>query len=294
MASDGLTRSERFVAALCNRAFLRLWTHPNPVGKKGKELCDCLIVCDEHIVIISVKECDYKDTGDTTGWERWEKAAIDKSVKQIWGAERFLQKANTVLRTDKREITLPPPDRRIFHRVTVSLGGRREVPTKWGDLGNGFVHLFDELSVGVMFTELDTITDFVNFLVESERFVLSKTNALFNGGGIEDLLGLYLQKGGSLDFTDPSGEPPEVTVIEYDIWKRYARSPEYKANKLDLKVSYIWDRLIDNYAEDLLTEGMFDMHSGQATQNELALVAMALQPRGHRANLAESFIDIME
>ena len=33
----GLTRSEEFVAWLCQRAFLKLWTHSNPVGKKGKK-----------------------------------------------------------------------------------------------------------------------------------------------------------------------------------------------------------------------------------------------------------------
>ncbi len=62
-----MTRSERWIANLCNRALLRLWTHPSPLGKKRKELCDCLIVCGPHVIIISVKECEYKDTGDATG-----------------------------------------------------------------------------------------------------------------------------------------------------------------------------------------------------------------------------------
>ena len=71
--ASGLTPSERFVSDLCTRSFLQLWTHPNPKGKKKKELCDCLIVCGPHIVIISVKECTYKDTGNKTGWERAQK-----------------------------------------------------------------------------------------------------------------------------------------------------------------------------------------------------------------------------
>lgn len=71
--SQGLTESEKFVASISERAFLRLWTHPNPVGKKGKELCDCLIVCGNHIIIISVKYIQYKDTGDIAGWKRWTK-----------------------------------------------------------------------------------------------------------------------------------------------------------------------------------------------------------------------------
>ena len=57
---QGLTESEKFVTSISERAFLKLWTHPNPIGKKGKELCDCLIVCENHIIIISVKDIQYK------------------------------------------------------------------------------------------------------------------------------------------------------------------------------------------------------------------------------------------
>lgn len=137
----GLTSSEQLVADLSRSSFLRLWTHPNPVGKGGKELCDCLVVCGPHIIIFSVKEIEYRNTGDIVGWERWQKAAIDKSVQQIWGAERWLRTSEKVVRSDGREITLPPKDERTFHRITVSLGGRGQVPLKWGDFGHGFVHL---------------------------------------------------------------------------------------------------------------------------------------------------------
>lgn len=64
--------------------------------------------------------------------------------------------------------------------------------------------------------------------------------------------------------------------------------------KADLSRSYVWDRLIDVYTHDLLTNGMVDLYSNAVTNNELALVAMALQPRGHRANLAEALLEFME
>lgn len=148
---------------------MRLWTHPNPVGKGGKELCDCLVVCGPHIIIISVKEIEFRDTGDAVGWERWQKAAIDKSVQQIWGAERWLRVADRVIRSDGREVVLAPKSDRRFHRITVSFGGRGKVPLKWGDLGHGFVHLLDELSLNAAFSELTTITDFVRYLSAVER-----------------------------------------------------------------------------------------------------------------------------
>src|SRR4030095_11317199 len=66
------------------------------------ELCDCLVVCGPHGVIISVKDNKYRATDDATGWERWTKAAIEKSASQIWGAERWLESADKVERHDGR------------------------------------------------------------------------------------------------------------------------------------------------------------------------------------------------
>lgn len=291
--ADGLNRSEQFVAWLCQRAFLKLWTHPNPVGKKGKELCDCLIVCGAHIVIISVKEIEYRDTGDASGWERWSKAAIEKSAKQIWGAERWLRASDRILRNDGREIVLPPANDRSYHRISVSLGGRGEVPLHWGDLGHGFVHVFDESSLVEAFRELDTISDFVNYLSAVESLVAQGVRPIFIGGGAEDLLAIYVRNGGSFGLFEEDHSAPDTVVIQSGIWKALAESTEYAERNQDLRSSYAWDRLIDHYAEDLLTDGMFDMHSKKATKSELALVAMALQPRGHRASLADALMEFL-
>jgi hypothetical protein len=83
-------------------------------------------------------------------------------------------------------------------------------------------------------------------------------------------------------------------MISDDLWDGFSKSQEYKDMKIDFKTSYIWDSLIENYANDLLTGGMFEMHSKAVTNNELALVTMALQPRRYRANLADSFIEFMQ
>lgn len=289
--AHGNTPSEKFVANLCERAFLRLWTHPNPIGKKGKELCDCLIVCGPHVAIISVKEIEYKDTGDKTGWERWVRTAIDESASQIWGAERWLDTVDEVVRHDGRTITLPKRDERKYHRISVSLGGRGQVPLKWGNLGNGFIHVCDEYSIGTVFGALDTITDFVDFLEATEDLVTSGVQIVFAGGGIEDLVAVYLKYDHSFNILPDSDQQPTMLVLEDELWKGFSESDEFKAIQSDLSNSYVWDRLIEHYANDLLTDGMIDMHRKEVTKNELALVTMALQPRGHRANLGESLMD---
>ena len=289
----GLTRSERFVSQLCERSFLELWTHPNPIGKKGKELCDCLIVCGPHIIIISVKETEYKDTGDATGWERWLRAAIKKSAGQIYGAERWLNDSDEVIRYDGRIVTLPPKSDRIYHRVSVSLGAKQEVPIKWGDFGNGFVHVCDEKSVGIVFSALDTITDFVEFLAESEAFVSGNNKVVFIGSGIEDLVAIFIQNGYSFaNFTGNSDEA-DMMILNGGIWDSFASSDGFKECAKRFEGSYRWDALIKSYAKDLLTNGMFDMHSKSVTNDQHVLIEMALQPRDTRAQLSEAFFAIL-
>jgi len=253
----GLTPSEALVNRLSTSSFLRLWTHPNPVGKGGKELCDCLVVCGPHIIILSVKEIEYRDTGDKIGWERWQKAAIDKSVKQIWGAERWLRVSDRVVRSDGREVMLPPKEDRQFHRITVSLGGRGEVPLKWGDFGHGFVHLLDEQSLEAAFSELTTVTDFVRYLNAGESIFERGVRPVFAGGGAEDLLALYVQNGSDFGLIDPDTGNPALAIITEGIWAATIKHADYLARNRDLESSYAWDRLIESYVDDLLTDEMW-------------------------------------
>ncbi len=285
---QGLTESEKFVTGISEKAFLKLWTHPNPIGKKEKELCDCLIVCGNHVIIVSVKDIKYKNTGDITGWNRWVKSAIDKSASQIWGAERWINSAKRFTRHDGREVDFPPKENRIIHRISVSLGAKRQIATKSGDLGHGIVHVCDEFSLGAIFGLLDTVTDFVGFLSEVESLI-SRANVIFSGGGLEDLLAIYLQNNYSFPFEDA-----DLLMIDDTIFKGFVDSDNYKAQQQSFKPSYFWDNLIEHFTNDLLTDGMFDYSTKEITSNQLALIQMALQPRGHRANLAESFIEFLE
>lgn len=286
--SEGMTESEKFVNSISERTFLSLWTHPNPIGKKGKELCDCLIVCGNHIVIISVKDIEYKDTGDEAGWKRWTRAAIEKSASQIWGAERWLNSSVEFTRHDGRQVELPPKEDRIIHRISVSLGAHRRIPTKSGDLGNGIVHVCDEFSLREIFGLLDTITDFVSFLVEVEALI-SRTPIVFDGGGIEDLLAIYLLNNHSFPY-----EKAGLLIIDDTVFKGFVDSDDYITMQESYNTSYLWDKLIEHFVGDLLTDGMFEYGTKHVTDNQQALVQMALQPRVHRANLSDSFTEFLQ
>ena len=85
-----------------------------------------------------------------------------------------------------------------------------------------------------------------------------------------------------------------MIVLSEGIWSTLKASEEFESMKVDLEQSYVWDRLIELLSNDLLSGQMFDMHSQEVTDNELALVTMALEPRLNRAVLAEAWLEFLQ
>jgi hypothetical protein len=104
--------AEAFVANISRRTFLSLWSYPNPIGKGRKELFDLLVVCDPCIFIFSVKHIIITPSGDNSlDAARWKKRAVEESVKQLYGAERFINRTKEIIACDgKTSISLPQKD----------------------------------------------------------------------------------------------------------------------------------------------------------------------------------------
>jgi len=134
--AEGVTVAEKYLARLCEKNFLSLWSYPGVYrdqGKRGnagdgKEICDLLVVFDRHIIIFSDKHCDLQDSGDVQrDWQRWFKRAIQKSAEQAWGAERWIRQQPNRIFLDREckhplPIDLPPIGQEIFHLVVVAHG----------------------------------------------------------------------------------------------------------------------------------------------------------------------------
>lgn len=288
MMSQGINRSEKFVYHICRQSFLSIWSYANPKNKeKNQELCDILIVCDPDIVIFSVKEIGVTNSGDlSTDWARWRKRAIESSVKQIYGAERWIEKASHVVRSDNSEgLAFPDPRNRRIHRIAVALGGEGKMPVQFGDFGNGFVHVFDDISFQIIMSELDTITDFVRYLTAKEKFYQSKIKTIFHGGE-EDLLAYYLLHGKEFQ------KNYDVCVIDDDLWSSFIRKPEYRTKKDADVDSYIWDRLTRILSDDILHGHVeFGPH---LSESEIAIRVMAREDRFNRRILGKSFNEFYE
>jgi hypothetical protein len=212
--------TEEFVAKFCLRTFLSLWGFANPASAaKGKELCDYLVVFGDNVLIFSVKNITMKEGGvDQISRDRWRRKAIENSVSQIYGAERALRRMGRVLSNEsKYTIDLPAQDDRKIFRIAVALGSNGKVGLQHGDFGKGFVHVFDEITFPLLLSELDTITDFVEYLGKKEALISDSTVGPFVAQE-EDLLAFYLRKG--RDFSNGQG----LTILHNDIWSGFSTS----------------------------------------------------------------------
>jgi hypothetical protein len=283
-----MTPSEKTVVSLCKRAFLSLWTMANPVGKEpGKELCDALIVFNNDIVIISVKEILYKETEDrVTGWDRWNKSAIEKSIKQLKGAKRYLDTQNTINSKEHNIVfTLPTNDVRKYHLLTISLGAKREIPVNIPLTGGDCIHFIDEYCLDIIFSELDTVADFIEYLEKKEALFL--TSKKLTIGTEEDIIGYYLWN----NRTFPNNY--DCIVFFDDIWEEIKKRPEYIQKKNADKVSFFWDHIIEEFINmrDPELNSIFGSFDKSNESFEFALRVLAKECRFSRRVLSQAFLE---
>lgn len=224
----GLTPSERHVTSLCDSSFFSLWSYANPFRRPGQELCDVLVVFEENLVLFSVKDIKIDPTlSEPVAWGRWYNNAVKESVRDLVGAQRwvanFPQEAFLDERCTRRlPVELPiPPEARYF-RIVVALGSSNRIrasrsglkslrirPDIVGDehlpwknksfqpfaVGQvnakaGYSHIWDDESLKAVLEELDTISDFLNYLKAKEALI---SNGDLKGAASElDLLADYL------------------------------------------------------------------------------------------------------
>lgn len=281
-----MNRSERYVYSLARRTSLSLWSYATPIrGGDGKELCDVLVVFGNDIAIISVKEIRL-GIASWINLRRWRRRAIESSVKQIYGAERWIRTATHVVKSDRTQgLKLPSPSQLKVHRIAVALGSKGLASVHSGDFGKGFVHVFDEPAFDIILGELDTAADLFSYLNEK---VAASTHAsrILMEGGEEDLLATYLANNRSLP--RPSG----ILLVGVGIWDDFATRPEYIRKKEAEKASRIWDRLIETVAKDAL-EGNLEF-GPSLSDTELALRKMAAEDRYQRRLLGAAFEEFLE
>jgi len=322
--TDG-TRTERYLERLCHRSFLRMWAHRSPYrlqkdnrkAAQGKELCDLLAIFEDDVFLFSDKEIEWKDhPKDGVAWRRWYARAIADSAKQLAGAERWLRTHPERVYAN-RECTRPLPvafpdaGSARFHRIAVAHGTadacRRQFDGGSGSLmistlagaerpftvgregpKDAFVHVFDEATLALIMTNLDTLPEFRDYIIAKERLLLDGTEILATGE--EDLLALYLR---SLDPREPKrhgfGDTTGINVLSITEgeWADFESSPEKAERDAANADSYMWDRLIDRFAKHSIEGTQHFTSAADPQQTERTLRILNAVPRTGRRALAE-------
>jgi len=279
-----MTKSEKFVSDLCSKSFLPFWSFPSPIGKKGNELCDLLVVCGNHIIIVSVKDIAPSIHEDEKiVYERWVKKAIHESVSQIYGAEKYINGVDTIqLKNANYAVDLPPKDERLIYRVAIAFGSKPHFPLPTGHFDKGFVNVFDENSTMTILSELDTITDFTNYLVAKQKF--SERNTILIPFET-DFLALYLQTGLQFEVDE------NIVLAGENLWKGYIQSDDYLKWEKEKEVSYVWDLMIQSFF--LNNKDLYETTEKRNNlENSLRLIA--LESRVNRIDLGLAIENAMK
>lgn len=311
--SEGLTASEKVLAELCDKSFLKLWTYPNLFRKPSKELTDLLVVFGNDVIIFSDKSCGYPNTGNADlDWSRWYNHSIAQSAKQIAKAEKCILSNPDKVFLDakclqKLPIDLPKATEMRVHRICVAVGALDRAEAETGtralriepavlndaarftvgttDKASGWVHVFDEESLATVLTELSTITDFIQYL--NSKVALTQTNFKF-AEAETDLLGCYLWHGRTFPARDRDYR------LEPNLWATVEASKDFLAGREANKASRFWDGLIeyinDHYLDEMLEFG----NEHTMSEHERVVRILAGETRFHRRVLSKAILQRAE
>lgn len=329
--SEGTTPSERYLAQLCQRCFLSLWSYPNLYTDEsrrgsgdGRELCDLLIVFGDDVLIFSDKHIEFSDSGKLdVNWKRWLRRAVMKSADQLHGAEKWLRKYPNRIYLDRKctkpfPLPLPPPERACYHRIAVTRGSRDACARYYSDQGTSslrissdtqsplpftigrvqpdkpYVHVLDEFTLDAILHELDTIYDLVAYLRKKEK-LLTNASRIIVATGEEQLLAIYLTNlnaEGDHDIVLPhDAMTADGIMFDEGFWEDMVRNPQYAAKKQADQVSYAWDRLIEQFIKYASPRTVGIEIDTGPSYMERALRIMAGEPRLRRRQLGDALID---
>lgn len=308
---DGVNDSERRLASQSVKTFFSLWCYPNLYRDegKGKEITDLLVYFDNQIILFSDKgETKFQSEKDLKlAWKRWYKASVTESAKQLYGAESFIRRSRNHIFLDRKCKEAFPFDisdsgikihlvsivrgistyaKKYFDSFEVGSSGsliheyllteleNGLYPFTIGDVhkGKSFVHVIDDLSIDLLFRELDCPADFLHYLNAKEAAV--RGGRLIGAAGEEDILGFYLQEMESTGFGKLS---PEIQGSDYwripeHEWHYYIQSEKYKLRTAWRGQCRRWANIVANFSDCIV-----DATVGEFSDQSILLHAKAVE-----------------
>ena len=235
------TTAEKVVYDLATKTFLIDWCFLNPKLPNSKELCDLLVVFDDIAIIWQIKDLKLDKNGN------YNKTEVDKNLRQLAGARRQLFELKTPipLKNIRRieEMFDYSKIKQIF-LISVLLGEGEDIFPFTEEIKKNKVHVFTRVFTQIVLNELDTVSDFIDYLKAKELFLDTEKSIIIMGGE-EEFLAQYLIDNRSFNSLDES----EFVVIKEGLWENFQNDPAYKAKKMADKISYSWDSIINRAHE---------------------------------------------
>ncbi len=230
-------RAEEIVQDLALKTFFTDWCYLNPILPNSRELCDLLVVFDEVAIIWQVKDLKLDRQG------KYKRSEVEKNLRQLSGARRQLFELKTPIELENprrgKELFNPREVKEIY-LISVLLGEGEKFFSSLEDIKNYTVHVFTRDFIQIILNELDTISDFTDYLQKKEE-LFKKDRRLFILGGEEELLAFYIMNNRSFERLKKA----DLIFTEEGSWKHLQNKPEYKAKKKQDKISYVWDSIIN-------------------------------------------------
>ena len=262
--------AESILHQLAQKTFLIDWCFPNPVLANGKEVCDLLIVFDQTVIICQVKDLKLGKLGIHR------QAEVEKNLRQLSGARRQLFELKTpiCLRNARRTIdTFDPTGIREVFLVSILLGEEAEFFSGIEFLRELTIHVFNRTFTETVLKELDTVSDFIQYLRAKEALIRDGKSFTIMGGE-EELLAFYLMNDRSFSRIEKATH----IVLTEGSWNEFRNSTAYRSKKEQDKYSYGWDDIINRANEG-------------SSEYELVARELARPSRFQRRFLGKCFLD---
>lgn len=233
--------AEKLVHNLALNTFLTDWCYLNPALPSGKELCDLLVVFDDVVVIWQIKDLRLDIQG------KYKESQVRKNLRQLCGARRQLFELGTPVELENPRRGKEPFDATTIKEVyliSVLLGKGEEIFSFVEHTRNYTVHVFTRDFTQIVLNELDTISDFIDYLRGKEA-LLKQNKEFIIFGGEEELLALYL--GNSRNF-DTLNEATHI-IIDQGSWVKFRNGRRHREKKKQDRISYGWDDIINRVHE---------------------------------------------
>ena len=305
------------LAKFCERSFLKLWSYPNPFKDDRHELCDILAVFGDYVFIFFDRENQLPEVSEKDPqvlWDKWKRKVIDRQVNTAHGAERYIRSGRSIFLDAKGNTPFPlaiDPQKAIIHKIVIAHGAkdackRASDQNVYGSLAITYcetdsvqtqpfhieidrknpVHIFDSHNFSIILGELDTISDFSNYLDEKMRAIAKFDSLLYCGE--EDLLGHYLlnyDKETQKHLIGTKQDDVNSVMIGEGEWCDFIKTDIYKNTKKKNQISYFWDELIQRTCQNALN-GTLGGNSN-ILRGQSAIFEMVKEPRFIRRALSD-------